>query len=139
MRPLCGVTLGKHSRRGSRSLQVADAAVLIYHTLLASIDHLRERTDRQLFSSQNQIRMQNIAMREAQAMEQKAQATKKSFVSYIFHEVRVPLNTALLALQNLDGEDVFKDLDNDQAIMVNGLMGSLTMMEKVRLSTAERN
>lgn len=78
--------------------------------------------------------MQNIAMREAQAMEQKAQATKKSFVSYIFHEVRVPLNTALLALQNLDGEDVFRDLDKDQAIMVNGLMGSLTMMEKVSCS-----
>lgn len=113
---------------------IADSAVLIYHTLLASIDHLRERTDRQLFSSQNQIRMQNIAMREAQAMEQKAQATKKSFVSYIFHEVRVPLNTALLALQNLDGEDVFRDLDKDQAIMVNGLMGSLTMMEKVSCS-----
>lgn len=108
--------------------------MLVYHTLLAMIDHLRERTDRQLFSSQNQIRMQNIAMREAQAMEQKAQATKKSFVSYIFHEVRVPLNTALLALQNLDGEDVFKDLDKDQAIMVNGLMGSLTMMEKVSWS-----
>lgn len=110
---------------------IANPAVLIYHTLLASISHLRERTDRQLFLSRNQIRKQNVAMREAQAMEQKAQAIKKSFVSYIFHEVRVPLNTALLALQNLDGEDVFRDLNEDQAIMVNGLMGSLTMMEKV--------
>jgi hypothetical protein len=49
----------------------------------------------------------------------------------VFHEVRVPLNTALLAVQNLDGEDVFKGLHEDQSEMVHGLMGSLTMMEKV--------
>jgi len=45
--------------------------------------------------------------------------------------VRVPLNTALLAVQNLEGENVFKGLDTDQGEMVHGLMGSLTMMEKV--------
>jgi len=49
----------------------------------------------------------------------------------VFHEVRVPLNTALLAVQNLEGENVFKGLDKDQGEMVHGLMGSLTMMEKV--------
>lgn len=45
--------------------------------------------------------------------------------------MRVPLNTALLAVQNLEGENVFKGLDKDQGEMVHGLMGSLTMMEKV--------
>ena len=45
--------------------------------------------------------------------------------------MRVPLNTALLAVQNLEGENVFKGLDTDQGEMVHGLMGSLTMMEKV--------
>ena len=49
----------------------------------------------------------------------------------VFHEVRVPLNTALLAVQNLEGENVFKGLAGDQSEMVHGLMGSLTMMEKV--------
>lgn len=49
----------------------------------------------------------------------------------VFHEVRVPLNTALLAVQNLDGEGVFKNIDEDQADLVHGLMGSLAMMEKV--------
>ena len=30
-----------------------------------------------------------------------------------FHEVRVPLNTALLAFQNLEGEDIFKAVPED--------------------------
>lgn len=52
-------------------------------------------------------------------------------LTVVFHEVRVPLNTALLAVQNLEGEHVFKGLHDDQEEMVHGLMGSLTMMEKV--------
>lgn len=83
------------------------------------------------------------ATQSAQVMERRAADSKKRFVSYselrgpilliipVFHEVRVPLNTALLAVQNLDGEEVFKGLHEDQSEMVHGLMGSLTMMEKV--------
>jgi hypothetical protein len=37
-------------------------------------------------------------------------------------------------VQNLDGEDVFKGVRGDQAEMVHGLMGSLSMMEKVSRS-----
>ena len=55
----------------------------------------------------------------------------------VFHEVRVPLNTALLAVQNLEGENVFQGLGGDQSEMVHGLMGSLTMMEKVSLCMTE--
>lgn len=71
------------------------------------------------------------AAQRAKDLEIEAEHSKKRFVSYIFHEVRVPLNTALLAAQNLDGEGVFEDIDPDQRDMVHGLMGSLTMMEKV--------
>lgn len=49
----------------------------------------------------------------------------------VFHEVRVPLNTALLAVQNLEGENVFKHIQADQNEMVHGLVRSLTTMEKV--------
>lgn len=45
--------------------------------------------------------------------------------------MRVPLNTALLSIQNLEGEGVFEELEEEQNDMVYGLMGSLTMMEKV--------
>lgn len=65
-------------------------------------------------------------------LESPPSGTRADTASAVFHEVRVPLNTALLAVQNLDGEDVFKGLHEDQSEMVHGLMGSLTMMEKVK-------
>jgi hypothetical protein len=37
----------------------------------------------------------------------------------------------VLALQNLQGEEVFGHCDHEQTEMVEGLHGSLTMMEKV--------
>ena len=49
----------------------------------------------------------------------------------VFHEVRVPLNTALLSVQNLEGEELFDGYSGDQKEMVDGLTGSLSMMEKV--------
>lgn len=64
-------------------------------------------------------------------MERSAEHSKKRFVSYIFHEVRVPLNTARLALTNLDGESAFKDMSDDHKDLILGLDGSLRMMEKV--------
>lgn len=94
----------------------------------------------------NPVRADLSAVQEAQAVEQRADESKKRFVSYsesrrntltsVFHEVRVPLNTALLAVQMLDEEGVFEALGKDSAEMVHGLMGSLTMMEKVRQGVA---
>lgn len=79
-----------------------------------------------------QLKLQYRATQAAQVAERKASDSKKRFVSYIFHEVRVPLNTALLAVQNLQGEHFFeKCADAQQREMADGLMGSLTMMEKV--------
>jgi osomolarity two-component system sensor histidine kinase SLN1 len=49
----------------------------------------------------------------------------------VFHEVRVPLNTALLSVQNLEADDVFRDLPESQEECVLGLSSSLALMEKV--------
>ncbi|KAK4683944.1 hypothetical protein P7C73_g6264, partial [Tremellales sp. Uapishka_1] len=103
----------------------------LFHAFLIFTSFLKERSDRQMFALRQQLKIQYRATQSAQVMERRASDSKKRFVSYIFHEVRVPLNTALLAVQNLDGEDVFRGLHEDQAEMVHGLMGSLTMMEKV--------
>ena len=48
----------------------------------------------------------------------------------------MPLNTALLAVQNLEGEGVFRNMSEDHTDMIYGLMGSLNVMEKVRPATA---
>ncbi|WWD17522.1 hypothetical protein CI109_101963 [Kwoniella shandongensis] len=103
----------------------------LFHAFLIGASFLKERSDRQMFALRQQLKIQYRATQSAQVMERRAADSKKRFVSYIFHEVRVPLNTALLAVQNLDGENVFQGLEEDQAEMVHGLMGSLTMMEKV--------
>lgn len=42
-----------------------------------------------------------------------------------YSEVRVPLNTALLAVQNLENEGVYDAVDKDQRDMVDGLQASL--------------
>lgn len=56
--------------------------------------------------------------------------SKRRFSSYIFHEVRVPLNTALLAVQNLEGANVFEN-NTEQAVEYMALQGSLSMMSQV--------
>lgn len=105
--------------------------VCFFHAFIIGTSFLKERSDRQMFALRQQLKIQYRATQSAQVMERRASDSKKRFVSYIFHEVRVPLNTALLAVQNLEGENVFKGLASDQSEMVHGLMGSLTMMEKV--------
>lgn len=49
----------------------------------------------------------------------------------VFHEVRVPLNTARLALANLDAEGAFAHTKHDQRDLLVGLNDSHRMMEKV--------
>jgi signal transduction histidine kinase len=80
-----------------------------------------------------ELKEQYRAVQAAQILERKANDSKRQFVSYIFHEVRVPLNTATLATQNLEGEGVFASdrLSTDHRDMIDGLIGSLDMMEKV--------
>lgn len=105
-----------------------------------------------MFALRQQLKIQYRATQSAQVMERRAADSKKRFVSYstfipfshsrhvtklilllslVFHEVRVPLNTALLAVQNLQGENVFEHVQQDQAEMFDGLVSSLSMMEKV--------
>lgn len=49
----------------------------------------------------------------------------------------MPLNTATLAIQNLQGDGVFDCVSEDQNEMVHGLAGSLQLMEKVSETQVE--
>lgn len=55
---------------------------------------------------------------------------KRRFSSYIFHEVRVPLNTALLAVQNLTHTQGYNN-GSEAAEEFAALEGSLQMMSQV--------
>ncbi|KAJ9096383.1 hypothetical protein QFC21_005205 [Naganishia friedmannii] len=125
---ICGLVLSQ----GSPALMYRNLVnFILFHAFLLMTSYLREKSDRQVFTLRTQLKLQYRATQAAQVAERKANALSKRFVSYIFHEVRVPLNTALLALQNLQGEEVFGHCDHEQTEMVEGLHGSLTMMEKV--------
>lgn len=93
--------------------------------------YLKERSDRRMFMLRDELKCHFRATQKAQIAERAASESKKRFVSYIFHEVRVPLNSALLAYQNLLGEKVFSSANEDQKDMVTGLSSSLFTMEKV--------
>lgn len=50
--------------------------------------------DRRMFMLNTQLKVAYRAQQKAQIAESKASLAKRRFASYIFHEVRVPLNTA---------------------------------------------
>ncbi|QRW17022.1 protein-histidine kinase [Rhizoctonia solani] len=54
-----------------------------------------------IYQLRDQLKTQYKATQKAQVSERKAADSKRRLTSYIFHEVRVPLNTALLATQNM--------------------------------------
>lgn len=50
--------------------------------------------ERRNFSLRDQLKAQFRATQKAQVNERKASDSKRRLTSYVFHEVRVPLNTA---------------------------------------------
>lgn len=76
----------------------------------------------------DQLKIQFRATQKAQVNERKAADSKRRLTSYVFHEVRVPLNTALLAVQNMDASGT---VAKAQEIEFKALEGSLSMMSKV--------
>jgi hypothetical protein len=52
------------------------------------------QTERRLYSLRDQLKVQFRATQKAQVNERKAMDSKMRLTSYVFHEVRVPLNTA---------------------------------------------
>ncbi|BFZ55110.1 hypothetical protein PYCC9005_002149 [Savitreella phatthalungensis] len=104
---------------------------LFFLCFLLYISYSREQAERRIFTLRDQLKTQYKATQKAQIAESKAQSAKKRLTNYIFHEVRVPLNTALLALQNLVAESVFQHCNAGEVELVEVLQGSLGMMEKV--------
>ncbi|KZT61979.1 hypothetical protein CALCODRAFT_479467 [Calocera cornea HHB12733] len=100
----------------------------IWHILLLYVHFTLETAERRSYTLREQLKDQCKATQKAQVNERKESDSKKRFVSYIFHEVRVPLNTALLAAQNLIGSGGIKREDD---VEFQALEGSLKMMSKV--------
>ncbi|KAF8705135.1 His Kinase A (phosphoacceptor) domain, partial [Rhizoctonia solani] len=74
---------------------------IIYQVFLLYLHFMYETAERRLHKLRDQLKTQYKATQKAQVSERKAADSKRRLTSYIFHEVRVPLNTALLATQNM--------------------------------------
>lgn len=101
---------------------------LLYHTFLLFVHYMNENSERRLFILREQLKTQFKATQKAQINERKEADSKRRLTSYVFHEVRVPLNTALLAVQNMEASCA---VSKAQEIEFMALGGSLVMMSKV--------
>ncbi|KAL5531605.1 hypothetical protein ACEPAG_4482 [Sanghuangporus baumii] len=109
-----------------------DLNFLIFQAFLLYIHYMKEVGERRLFLLRDQLKMQFKATQKAQMNERKASESKRRLTSYVFHDkfilVRVPLNTALIAVQNMEATDM---IQKDQEVEFSALSGSLSMMSKV--------
>ncbi|BGP07684.1 hypothetical protein JCM10049v2_003524 [Rhodotorula toruloides] len=115
-------------RRASWARNVVN--VLLFQGFILFLHYLREMGERRVYTMRAELKISFKAKQRAQINERKQLDAKRRFSSYIFHEVRVPLNTALLAVQNLKGLNVFDD-DSEHAVEYKALEGSLAMMSQV--------
>ncbi|KAF8075156.1 hypothetical protein FPV67DRAFT_1476207 [Lyophyllum atratum] len=96
----------------------------VFHSFLIYVHYMRESSERRLYTLRDQLKIQYKATQKAQVNERKAAESKRRLTSY----VRVPLNTALLAVQNMEASGT---VAKEQEIEFNALEGSLSMMSKV--------
>ncbi|KAI0769211.1 hypothetical protein BC629DRAFT_1292280 [Irpex lacteus] len=101
---------------------------IVFQLFLLYVHFMRENAERRLYTLRDQLKIQFRATQKAQVNERKAADSKRRLTSYVFHEVRVPLNTALLAVQNMDASGT---VAKAQEIEFKALEGSLNMMSKV--------
>ncbi|KAI0701496.1 hypothetical protein BC835DRAFT_213923 [Cytidiella melzeri] len=104
------------------------ANFVIFQLFLLYVHYMRENSERRLYTLRDQLKVQFRATQKAQVNERKAADSKRRLTSYVFHEVRVPLNTALLAVQNMEASGT---VAKAQEIEFKALEGSLNMMSKV--------
>ncbi|KAJ7491943.1 hypothetical protein FB451DRAFT_1216444 [Mycena latifolia] len=100
----------------------------LFNAFIIYAHYMNEISARRLHTLRNQLKIQFKATQRAQINERKASDSKRRLTSYVFHEVRVPLNSALLAVQNINSSGI---VTKDHEIEFNALSGSLNMMRNV--------
>ncbi|KAJ7509919.1 hypothetical protein B0H11DRAFT_1961525 [Mycena galericulata] len=100
----------------------------LFNAFIIYAHYMKEMSERRLYTLRNQLKIQFKATQRAQINERKASDSKRRLTSYVFHEVRVPLNSALLAVQNINSSGI---ITKDHEIEFHALSGSLNMMRNV--------
>ncbi|KAF9262589.1 hypothetical protein L218DRAFT_929000 [Marasmius fiardii PR-910] len=82
---------------------------ILFSTFFQVLHYNKEITERRLYLLNNQLKVAYKAQQKAQMAQSRASQAKRRFASYIFHEVRVPLNNAAIAFHNLTTNHAFGD------------------------------
>ncbi|KAJ7814065.1 hypothetical protein B0H13DRAFT_2684206 [Mycena leptocephala] len=103
---------------------------VVFSGFIQGLQYTSENGRRKLFLLALQLKQASKAKHKARLAESKAYFTKRRFANYIFHEVRVPLNNAMLAFQLLQSGNAFKE-DFVSGTEVYALEQGLKMMKTV--------
>ncbi|TFK48405.1 hypothetical protein OE88DRAFT_1713978 [Heliocybe sulcata] len=105
---------------------------VVYQSFLLYVHYTRENGERRLYMLRDQVKKAWRTTQKARINEGKAADSKRRLTSLIWDlagvQVRVPLNTALLAVQNMEAAGT---VPKNQQIEFKALEGSLSMMSKV--------
>ncbi|KAJ7158462.1 hypothetical protein C8R46DRAFT_1354446 [Mycena filopes] len=102
----------------------------VFSIFIQGLDYTMENSRRKMFLLALQLKQAFRAKHKARLAESKASFTKRRFANYIFHEVRVPLNNAVLAFQLLQSGNAFKE-DYAKSTEIYALEQGLRMMKTV--------
>ncbi|KAK7472046.1 hypothetical protein VKT23_000157 [Stygiomarasmius scandens] len=80
---------------------------VVFSAFLQGLHYNRETTERRLFLLNYQLKSAYRSQQKAQMAQHKASLAKRRFASYIFHEVRVPLNNAAIAFHIMQETGAF--------------------------------
>ncbi|KAF5351333.1 hypothetical protein D9758_008026 [Tetrapyrgos nigripes] len=106
---------------------------LVYNLFIIFVHYKKELTDRDVFRTQKFLQRSLRALHRSRQNERKTAESKYRLTSYVFHDksllqIRVPLNSALLAAQNMEAtETVAKEAE----VEFEAIMGSLNIMSQV--------
>ncbi|KAJ3145081.1 hypothetical protein HDU89_007601 [Geranomyces variabilis] len=123
--------LGWTLSRNSTSTWQTTAYMTGFYVWLTLLSYWIETVDREKHILRRALIVQVDATLRAQSGEVREAASKRHFVSYIFHELRVPMNTFGIGLGNLEEEGLFAHYDPAQQAVLDAIKSSFGMMESV--------
>ncbi|SCV67792.1 BQ2448_5403 [Microbotryum intermedium] len=110
--------------------------LLLFQGFILYLHYVRELADRRMYTLRAELKIQYQGKARAQQNERKQMDARRRFSSYIFHEVRVPLNTASLVVQQWKALGLI-DPNSEAAVEFQALDSSLTAMSQVLNDTLD--
>ena len=108
------------------------------YMLALAVSYIQENQNRLRFLLRNELEKEVTIRREAQMKQDEAEKEKDAFASYIFHEIRVPLNVVTLSINLLDRDATFAShLDEEESDFYTKIKFGIHSIESVLNDTVD--